>query len=106
MLSCVTNLGRRRGVNHLTLQHFSGLYIALLLRGASRREADNDFEAIVDKPLHGGQDTDHRDTEQQALPQPFAAYVSGDAHKTPHFTAAFLIHLGNQGVCRVRDDGA
>jgi len=72
--------------------------------------SDGAEDNVEDTELTSGEGTDHDATSWETLgAQVHVASLSGDVAETSHHGAsascACLVHLGEQGVCRVRDDG-
>lgn len=65
-------------------------------------ETAPNLEGIVDNPLHASEGTDHEDTGAKTLPKAVEADVLVDLTEA----LASLVHDGNDGVRRVRNNSA
>merc|ERR1719234_1639940 len=66
------------------------------------RQTQLHLHCIVDKPLEGGKCTDHNNPWAKSTPESLESKI---LHSRAEGGTLHLVHVGDQGVCRMRDDG-
>merc|ERR1719234_3007996 len=66
------------------------------------RQTQLHLHCIVDEPLEGGKCTNHNDPWAKSTPESFESKI---LHSRAEGGTLHFVHVGHQGVCRVRDNG-